>query len=295
MDDPETSAAMNGEPVSIIIPAYNEEASVARTACGAREALRDVKHEIIVVDDGSDDATAEAAEQARIHVIRHWKRKGYGAALKTGLRHAKHDVIVIMDADGQHDPADAPRLLAKMEEGYDMVVGARDAKSFQYAARMPGKRLLQWMAAFLVGERPEDVNSGLRVFRKSVAEPYFPILPNAFSFTTTLTLAMIKDAYRVGWLPIQAHPREGRRSTVTLADGLRTLLLILRISVLFNPLKVFLPISALMFAAGFGYIGWNLTREFNIPDGAVLALAGGAVIFFFGLLADQLASIRRIK
>lgn len=293
MDDVETGALMNHEPITVIIPAWNEAGSIAEVATSARNALTGREIEILVIDDGSSDDTAANAEAAGATVVRHWKQKGYGASLKTGVRQAKHELIIIMDADGQHDPADLVRLLDEQAKGYDTVIGARDRKSFQYASRMPGKAFLQWFAGFLVGETPDDVNSGLRVFSKQDALQYISILPNAFSFTTTLTLAMMKDAYRVGFVPIQTRPRQGRRSSVTLRDGLRTILLIIRIAALFNPLKVFLPISALLFITGLGYGAWNLLREFNIPSGAVLCLIAGIIVFFFGVLADQLASIRR--
>ncbi len=284
---------MDLKPITILIPAWNESASIGQVVIGARECVSENETEILVVDDGSDDDTAVVAEAAGATVIRHWKQKGYGASLKTGVRQAQNERIVIMDADGQHDPNDIQRLLEKFSEGYDSVIGARDKRSYQYAARIPGKAFLQWFAGFLVGETPDDVNSGLRVFRKQDALQYMNILPNSFSFTTTLTLAMIKDAYRVGFVSIETKPRQGRSSSVTFRDGLRTLMLIIRIAALFNPLKVFLPISGLLFAIGLGYGGWNLFREFNIPSGAVLCLTAGIIVFFFGVLADQLASMRR--
>lgn len=293
MDDAETGALMNADPITIVVPAWNEADAIADVVAGARNALAGREVEVLVVDDGSADNTAALAEAAGATVVRQWKQKGYGAALKSGVRNARHEAIAIMDADGQHDPADITRLLDEMAKGYDSVIGARDRRSFQYASRMPGKAFLQWFAGFLVGETPDDVNSGLRVFRKQDALQYISILPNAFSFTTTLTLAMMKDAYRVGFIPIETRARQGRKSSVSIKDGFRTLLLIIRIAALFNPLKVFLPISALLFFIGFGYSAWNLMREFNIPSGAVLCLTSSVIVFFFGVLADQLASIRR--
>lgn len=282
------------EPITVVIPAFNEEESIAEVTRGVAEALRDRETEILVVDDGSRDATAERAREAGARVVPHPANRGYGAALKTGIRQASHEWIALIDADGQHDARDILRLMEAVGERFDMMIGARDESSFQYASRMPGKRILQWIAAFLVGERPDDVNSGLRVFRKRDATPYFSILPNGFSFTTTLTLAMIKDALRVGFIPIQTSDRKGRPSTVSLRDGFTTLLLILRIATLFNPLKVFLPISVTLFVLGAVYGAGNiLFNELNIPDGASLLVITSIVVFFFGLLADQLASMRR--
>ena len=282
--------------VSVIIPAFNEAESIGAVVVELRDALAEVEHEILVIDDASRDATAERAAVAGAVVIRRRANQGYGAALKTGIRRAKYERIAILDGDGQHQPADVPRLLAKMEEGYDSVIGAREKGSYQYSARIPGKALLQWTAGFLVGERPEDVNSGLRVFRKTDVLSYLPLLPNGFSFTTTLTLAMIKDAFQVGSIPIQTSPRRGRRSTVSFKDGFQTLLLIVRIAALFNPLKVFLPVSGILFLLGFIYAVLNMIFiQFHFPAGSLLLMLVGVIIFFFGILADQLASIRRGK
>lgn len=280
-------------PVSVVIPAYNEAESIGPVVDNIHAVLREHEHEIIVVDDGSQDETGQQAEAAGGRVIRHHANRGYGASLKTGIRAAKHEWIALADADGQHQAEDLLRLLAALDEGYDTVIGAREPGSFQYAARMPGKAFLQWFAGYLVSEKPRDVNSGLRVFRKAEVLRYFPILPNGFSFTTTLTLAMLKDAYEVGWISIQARARQGRRSSVTIQDGARTLLLIIRIAMLFNPLKVFVPVSGLLFGVGFLYAVWNLFREWNIPDGAETMMTAGILIFVFGMLADQVASIRR--
>ncbi|MEW6235264.1 MAG: glycosyltransferase family 2 protein [Candidatus Omnitrophota bacterium] len=288
---------MNEEtPITVVIAAYNEEAAIGQVVGGLKAALRDAEHEILVVDDGSSDATAEKAAAAGAQVIRHRVNRGYGASLKTGIRKAKYDLILTFDGDGQHDPNDALRLLQALKQGCDIAIGVRDGRSFQYASRMPGKSLLQGFAGFLAGVKPADVNSGLRLFRKVDVMNYFPLLPNGFSFSTTLTLAMLKDAYELSEIPIQTHPRQGRRSTVNLGDGLRTAMLIVRIAALFNPLKVFTPISLLLFLLGFAYAALNiLLREWNVPSGAELLMIAGVIVFFFGVLADQLASLRRIN
>lgn len=282
---------MNG--LTVLIPAWNEEACIGAVVGDVLRVFAGHSVEVLVVDDGSTDSTPRVAEEAGARVISHTRNRGYGAALKTGLRLASHETIALLDADGQHRAEDLLRLVDAFDERFDMVIGARDEASFQVASRLPGKALLQGVAAFLVGERPDDVNSGMRVFRRSDALRYLSILPNGFSFSTTVTLAMIKDAFRVGFVPITVNVREGRRSTVRVSDGFRTLLLIVRIAMLFNPLKVFMPISGILIALGSLYAGWNLAREFNIPDGAVLSILAGIVVFFFGILADQMASIRR--
>ena len=176
---------------------------------------------------------------------------------------------------------------------FDCVIGARDQSSFQYASRMPGKKFLQWFAGYLLQERPPDINSGLRIFRKMDAVNYFAILPNGFSFSTTITLAMLKDAFNVGTIPIQTKERVGRRSTVKIKDGLRTLMLIVRIGALFNPLKVFLPVSLGLFFLGACYALLELIRNTNIPDSATLLILASVIVFFFGVLSDQLAALRR--
>lgn len=282
--------------LSVVIPAYREAAAIAEVVRETGTALAGIEHEILVVDDGSDDDTAAQARAAGARVIDHPMNKGYGASLKTGIRFARYEWIALLDGDGQHDPRDLLKLMDAMDERYDMVIGARDAASFQYASRLPGKRFLQWFAAFLVGERPADVNSGMRLFRKADVLPLFPLLPNGFSFTTTQTLAMLKDAFRVGAVPITTRRREGEPSTVRFRDGLAAALLIIRIAALFNPLKVFMPISGALMILGAGYAGVNIAlHELNIPDGAQLLVIAGVVIFCFGILADQLASIRRTR
>ncbi|MBN2328024.1 MAG: glycosyltransferase family 2 protein [Candidatus Omnitrophica bacterium] len=281
--------------ISIIIPAYNEAESIGGVADGVRRVLQSqsIQYEILVVDDGSNDETARHASEAGASVLTHHINRGYGASLKTGIRKARYEWIALIDADGQHDPADIIRLIESAAQGFDLVIGARDRSAFQYASRMPGKNFLQWFAHFLVGAKPDDVNSGLRLFRKADVLPYFPILPNKFSFSTTMTLAMMKDAYEVGSIPIQTRSRQGRRSTVSLKDGLRTIMLIVRIAMLFNPLKVFLPISGLLFFVGVVYAAIELLHKFNIPSGAEMLMIAAVTIACFGVLADQLASIRR--
>lgn len=284
---------MPPKPISVVIPAYNEAECIGEVVSGIHQALQDIECEILVVDDGSTDETGQIASNAGARVLTHHVNRGYGASLKMGIRKTQYEWIALIDADGQHDPTDLLRLLEAAERGYDLVIGARDRNSFQYASRMPGKNFLQWFAGYLVGTKPDDVNSGLRVFRKSDVIPYFPILPNQFSFSTTMTLAMIKDAFEVGSIPIRTRARQGRRSTVSIRDGLRTLMLIVRIAMLFNPLKIFLPVSGALFLTGFGYSLFDMIRKFNIPTGGELLLLSAVVIACFGILADQLASIRR--
>jgi len=283
--------AGEGPKVSVVIPAYNEEAGLRKIVPRLRR-LAEVA-EVIVVDDGSTDATAEIAAEAGARVVRQPYNKGYGAALKRGIREASSDVIVIMDSDGQHNPDDIARLLELLGD-YDMVVGARTGRSVVPVLRRPGKRLLTWVAEYLVDQKIPDLNSGFRAFRRERALEFMHILPNGFSFTTTLTLAFMKAGYSVGYVPIETPARTGRKSSVSfLRDGLQTALLITRAVTLFNPLKVFVPPSLFLLVVGAIYAIWGIVVQFHIPTGAVLSILAGLVIFFFGILSDQVSIIVR--
>lgn len=280
--------------ISVLIPAYNEEGSIASVL----EGLRDwrARAEIIVVDDASTDRTAEIAERAGVRVIRHRVNKGYGAALKTGIRAASGDIIVMMDADSEHDAAQIARLLDAMGSN-DMVVGARGRGSHAPLLRRPGKWLLSQVANYLAQTNIPDLNSGLRAFRKEVVKLFLHILPNGFSFTTTLTLALYKEGFNIAYVPITTSPRVGTSTVNPIRDGLNTLMLIIRIIALFDPLRVFAPTSAALFLIGVAY--WILDiayrQRLNIPTGAVLVILSSVIIFMFGILADQVSAIRREK
>ncbi len=285
-------------PISIIIPAYNVQASIGDVLEGLRE-WRD-RAEIIVIDDGSTDRTAEIAARAGVRVIRHRVNKGYGAALKTGIRAARGDVIVMMDSDGEHNAAYIQPLLDALPEN-EMVVGARGKGSHAPLLRRPGKWILGKVANYLAETNIPDLNSGLRAFRKDIALRFMPILPNGFSFTTTLTLACFKEGYNIAYVPITTTPRLGTSTVNPIRDGMNTLMLIIRIIVLFDPLKVFLPTSIALFIVGVAY--WiasgvfryaaNIAPAFHIPTGAMLALLSSVIVFMFGILADQLSALRR--
>jgi len=280
--------------ISIIIPAYNEEASIAHVLQGL-EPWR-ARAEIIIVDDCSTDRTAQIAEQAGFRVIRHRMNKGYGAALKTGIRAATGDIIVMMDADSEHNAAQISNLLDHLDDN-DMVVGARTKGSYAPLMRRPGKWLLSIVANYLAQTNIPDLNSGFRAFRKDVVKLFLHILPNGFSFTTTLTLALFKGGYSVAYVPITTSPRIGTSTVNPIRDGLNTLMLIIRIIALFDPLRVFVPTSAVLFFIGIVY--WLadilLRQRLNIPSGAIILILAGIIIFMFGILADQVSAIRREK
>lgn len=277
--------------VSVVIPAFNEEAGVRLVVVELQELLQrqGIGAEIIVVDDGSADATARAAHQAGARVIRHRSNRGYGAALKTGIAAARHDTIAITDADGTYPAEHIPELLAALENA-DMVVGSRSGKNVRIPLiRRPAKWVLNRLANYLASARIPDLNSGLRVFRRDVVMQYFPLLPDQFSWTTTITLAMHCDKYAVSYLPINYRARKGQ-SKIMPWDAGSFLILILRTAMLFRPLRVFLPLVLVCFSYGVVKTIIDLIRDPNISASALLALMSALLILLIGMLGDAIAS-----
>jgi len=276
--------------ITVILPAFNEQSCIAQTVSKLLQMYPE--YEILIVDDGSDDDTANVAETEGARVIRNHVNKGYGASLKQGMRKAKGDIVVFMDADGQHDCKDVARLIEGLEDN-DMVVGER-SKEDMVTVRKPGKWILSFVADYLVGQHIPDINSGFRALYREDGLKYLAILPNGFSLTTTITLAMIKEGRDVKYVPIQIFPRGGGRSCVRyFRDGVKTLLLISRVIMLFNPLKIFAPLSMMFFLIGGLYTLFTLIFTTNITDTSILLLLSGFGFLFFGLLADQISNIRR--
>ncbi len=293
--EPLATALIPPTAVSVVIPAFNEEQGLPRVLT----ALEDWKHrgaEIIIVDDGSTDGTRAVAESAGVRVIHHRANKGYGASLKSGIRAARGEVIITMDSDGQHNPADIQRLLDELCDA-DMVVGMRGKGSHTPSLRKPGKWVLAKVANYLAETNIPDLNSGFRAIRGKTVKRFLHILPNGFSFSTTLTLALFKEGYNVAYVPITAAPRTGKSTVKPLRDGFNSILLIVRTIALFDPLKVFLPASVLLLLIGIVY--WLLDSLYlgrpNIPSGGVILLVSAVVVFMFGILADQVSAIRREK
>jgi glycosyltransferase involved in cell wall biosynthesis len=281
-------APVASEPVSIIIPAYNEREAIGKVLERITRWLSEdgVKYEVIVVDDGSSDGTGELVESKGFHVIRHPANRGYGAALKSGIRQAQHPLIAIIDSDGTYPEDALPRLLGCMNE-YDMAVGARIGEHVKIPLiRRPAKWFLKILADYLSGFNIPDLNSGLRVFRRELAERFFGLFPDGFSFTTTITLAALTNGYRVNFIPINYYKRTGQSSIRPLRDFLGFLLLIIRLVVCFKPLNVFLPISGLLFGMGLikGTIDFYLFRQLAVGEG--LAILAALQIASIGLLAD---------
>jgi len=277
--------------MSIIIPAYNEEATIADTLRLVREFTEGANCEIIVIDDGSTDNTRNLIKDfGDVTVIHHPVNKGYGASIKAGLRRSSGDYILTLDADGQHRKEDVLLLMAQMYE-YDMVVGERDKANEAGLLRKVGKIFVRAVVNSLGRTKIFDFNSGLRAFRKDVAMQYIHLFPNGFSYSTTITVAFLHEGYSVNYIPIQVQKRTGK-STVSVFDGFRTLVLITRLYMLFAPLRIFIPASLFVFAAGTTNLVFDLMRE-NIQDVTVLMLLTSFLTFFFGLIVDQMSHIRR--
>jgi glycosyltransferase involved in cell wall biosynthesis len=293
--------------VSVIIPAYNEEAGVGRQVEAIRDVLwrHEITHEIIVVDDGSQDHTAEKAVRVGARVLRHLKNRGYGASLKTGIMAAKYEAIAITDADGTYPPDEIPTLLAQLETA-DMVVGARIGKNVNIPwVRKPGKLVLGWLANRIAGEHVPDLNSGLRVFWRQCVVQYFPVLSNKFSFTSTITLALLADDYQVIYHPINYYKRVGK-SKIVPRNFLDFTTLVIRMAMLFQPLKVFIPLVVTLGLLAFtkvafditipilrhGGFSWAILSEPILSTSALLLLMGSCQVLLIGMMADGV--VRRI-
>jgi glycosyltransferase involved in cell wall biosynthesis len=286
---------MENPSVSIVVPAYNEENAIRHSLDRMVERGFHTAYEVIYVDDGSSDSTFDIIREYPVKCYRHHVNKGYGAALKTGIRKAKGEKIVILDSDGQHDPAYVEQLIGMLNE-YDMVIGERTNDSFQVKRRQSGKRFIRMIGEMLVEQKLPDYNSGFRGFDRKLINEMLHIMPNGFSFSTTSTLAFLKEGYTIGTFPITVKERVGRSSNVKfMKDGSKTILLLLRIIMLFNPLKIFFPASMLTFFAGiaWGVAGYFLVGRF--PNSATLISVMGMLLFFIGLLADQVAMLNRTK
>lgn len=280
---------------TVIIPAFNEEEGISGLLESLKEQELFDKYNFIVVDDGSTDQTAAVAGKYPVKVIRHAVNKGYGASLKTGIRKAATPYVITMDSDGQHNPVYLATMVDMLHE-YDMVIGERSATSFQVKSRKSGKWLIRKTGEMLVDQELPDYNSGLRGFHRELILNLLHLMPNGFSFSTTSTLAFLKEGYNIGTFPIEVTERVGRASSVKfIKDGSKTFLLLFRIIMLFNPLKVFFPASLLFTVAGilWGVNGYLFFGRF--PNSGIILITLGMFMFFFGLLADQISLLNRKK
>lgn len=273
--------------VSILIPAFNEEGAIADTVKKISEHRSFFKDlEIVVINDGSSDRTGEIARTLGVTLLEHEINRGYGAALKTGLQRAKHELILIADADGTYPLEDIPKLMGDAPE-YDMVVGARTGAVVQVPwMRRPGKWIITRLAEYLSGQKIPDLNSGLRVFRREVAMRFLSLYPDGFSFTTTITLAMLTNHYRVKFVPINYMRRIGKSSIKPIRDFTNFTILIIRICAYFKPLNVFVPPAMVLILLGL----IKGTRDYLVVDHigmlAMLLAMTGVQMLFIGLLAD---------
>lgn len=276
--------------VTIIIPTYNEEKIIGDVIKGLMALPGDF--EILVVNDGSTDNTAQAAAQAGAKVINHPYNKGNGAAVKTGIRNATGDVVVMMDGDGQHNPEDIPRLLELIPD-YDMVVGARIGRSNGRFHRNMANKIYNWFASYITNMRIPDLTSGFRSAKMEVIHKFLYMLPNTFSYPATSTLALIKAGYSVGYVPIQVSRRKGKSKIRLIRDGIRFFLIITRIATLFSPFKVFLPISMVSILLGLGYGAYRiLFLNARYTYTTVFLVSTGVMIFLMGLISEQIATLR---
>ncbi len=270
--------------LSIILPAKNEAASLAAILRDLHAAMPEA--ELIVVNDGSTDDTADVCARGGAKIMTHPYSMGNGAAIKSGARAASGDILIFMDADGQHDPRDIPSLLAKLEEGYDMVVGARDGSSQSSRGRWLANTLYNRMSSWMVGHPILDLTSGFRVARAEKFREFLHLLPNGFSYPTTSTMAFFRAGYAVAYVPITVHKRAGDSHIRPIQDGIRFLLIIFKVGTLFSPLKLFLPFSALHFAIGLGYYAYTFTTEHRFTNMSTLLFSASVIIFLIGLISE---------
>lgn len=271
----------------MVIPAYHEEAGIEAVVRALLAAAP--WGEVLVVDDGSADQTAARAEAAGARVVRHPYNKGNGAAVKTGLREARFPVVLLMDADGQHDPDEAQKIVGPIGT-HDMVIGARAAID-QHFVRALGNAVFQRLASWLTERDIPDLTSGFRAVKRERMLEILHLLPNGFSYPTTSCLAFLKAGHNVLFVPIKARVRVGQSKIRVLRDGVRFLLIIFKVISLYSPLRVFFPVAAAAFTLGAGYGLWNVARFGKIPMGSALLIQLAVVVFLFGLIAEQIAAL----
>lgn len=276
--------------LSIVMPAKNEAEGLRRVLPALRERLPEA--ELIVVDDGSTDETAAVAAHNGARVLSAPYSMGNGAAIKRGARAASGEVIVFMDADGQHDPAHIPALLAKLEEGYDMAVGARDGSGQANAGRGAANALYNRLASWMTGKRIADLTSGFRAVRADRFREFLHLLPNGFSYPTTSTMAFFRSAYPVAYVTVPVARRVGNNSHIRpIKDGVRFLLIIFKIATLYSPLKLFAPVGLGFGLLGLGYYAYTFVVEHRFTNMSALLLSAAVIIFLIGLVSEQICML----
>jgi glycosyltransferase involved in cell wall biosynthesis len=275
--------------ISIILPAKNEAANLGATLSRLKQAMPDA--EIILVDDCSTDETPDLARQWNARLITHPYSMGNGAAIKTGARAASGDTLLFMDADGQHDPVDIPRLLAKLEDGYDMAVGARTYRSQAGQHRAIANALYNRLASWMVGHRIDDLTSGFRAVRAEKFRRYLHLLPNGFSYPSTITMSFFRAGLPVAYVPIEAKQRAGKSHIRLARDGMRFLLIIVRIGTLYSPFKIFLPVSLAFFLTGLSYYLYTFLTMGRFTNASALMFSSAILTFLIGIVSEQITAL----
>ncbi|WP_019020999.1 glycosyltransferase family 2 protein [Thioalkalivibrio sp. ALE23] len=275
--------------LSIILPAKNEDAAIGPVVSALAGQFPEA--EILVVNDGSSDETEQVAREAGARVVTQPYSMGNGAAIKRGARSAHGEILVFMDADGQHDPADIPRLLERLDNGYDMAVGARQRGSQANVGRGLANRFYNRLASFMTGQRIEDLTSGFRAVRARLFREFLHLLPNGFSYPTTITMAFFRAGYPVCYVPIHAAKRIGQSHIRPIQDGIRFLLIIFKIGTLYSPLKLFVPVAFLHGLLGVGYYAFTFLTQGRLSLATIFMLTAGVTIFLIGLVSEQITQL----
>jgi glycosyltransferase involved in cell wall biosynthesis len=275
--------------LSIILPAKNEAAALSELLPVLRRAQPNA--EIIVVDDGSSDATAELCAANSVRIVRQPYSMGNGAAIKRGVRAASGNVLIFMDADGQHDPALIERLLSKLDGGFDMVVGARDWSGQAGIGRGVANTIYNWLATRMTNFPVLDLTSGFRAVRAEKFREFLHLLPNGFSYPTTITMAFFRSAYAVAYEPIPVAKRVGKSHIRPFRDGIRFLLIIFKIATLYSPLKLFVPASVVFFIVGLAHYAYTFVTAHRLTNMSVLLFSAGVIIFLIGLISEQITAL----
>jgi glycosyltransferase involved in cell wall biosynthesis len=275
--------------ISIVLPAKNEASALQSLLPRLRSAQPDAQ--IIVVDDGSTDTTQKVCAEAGVRFVTQAYSMGNGAAIKRGARAAEGEIIVFMDADGQHDPADIGRLVGRLDQGYDMVVGARDWSSQAGVGRGLANAFYNRLASWITGFDVRDLTSGFRVVRAEKFREFLHLLPNGFSYPTTITMAFFRSAYAVAYEPLKVHQRVGKSHIQPLRDGVRFLLIIFKIATLYSPLKLFVPASAVFFLLGSVNYGYTFLHGGRLTNMSTLMWSASVIVFLIGLISEQITNL----